>query len=103
MKVKRTTGGWLTRFRVVLNENYYVDIDDYNHTLFFIFKDEKGKKVVKRLGYFSSMKGCLGFIIKHQARMSTQEKLTFNEYTKKLVEIKKELQEIIDNLNGDVK
>ena len=103
MKVKRTIGGWLTRFRVILNENYYVEIDDYNHTLFFVFKDEKGKKVVKNLGYFSSMRSCLGFIIKHQARMSTQETLTFNEYTKKLGEIKKELQEIIDNLNEGVK
>ncbi len=65
--------------KVRINENYYIDIDERNHTLKEVRQTKEGKPYEKAIGYYSSVYRALeAYNLNNLAQ--EDEELTIAEY-----------------------
>lgn len=84
---------------VIINDNYYIVIDDYNHTLHEIedtvSRDGEFKQVDRIVGYFGSVERCLRKVARRD--LIRQEQLVdIDGYIRLLYGAMEDLDELLD-------
>lgn len=86
--------------RVDINDKYFVEIDNYNHTLYVnqeVTNRKTKTKAIKPviIGYYPNMKLCLKAIKRHELSDITS-RLTLNEYLATLNDIERKFANYYD-------
>lgn len=86
--------------RVILNDEYFVEVDRLNFILYkkdIIKKgNNKGLTTNRLMGYFQDMKRCLIRIIAEESRPETKE--TMEEFLARYNDIDRKLLTLVDNI-----
>lgn len=81
--------------QINLNNEYYIEIDEFNHTLKKRYtgktKDGVEKETEKVIGYYGNLKSAVeGFIKRNQLDSMAYTSLNMREYVKMVEEVNKE-------------
>jgi hypothetical protein len=88
--------------RIIINETYEIDVDDFNHTLIKNYtknkKDGTTEQAKMTVGYFADLNGCLQKIVKLMMIDKIDGIITVEQLRDIILEIKSEIKTITDNL-----
>ena len=79
---------------VVIDENYYIEIDVSNYTLYKKITSTKGKPGLVRW-YFGSIEHCLTKVYRCLAEDSLETQTTILQYIKSLKKVKEDLADLV--------
>ncbi len=82
--------------KIRINENYFIDVDERNHTLKEVRTTKEGKPYEKSIGYYGSVYKALESYNRNNLAQSDEE-LTIAEYIKRY---KEGLDELIEACKG---
>ena len=92
--------------QIKLDKDFYIDIDEYNHTLHMKFigktKDGAKKQSDKVVGYYGSVEDCLeAYLNARQNRLTSERAVTLREYVNLVTKSNREALKAIKQLIKD--
>lgn len=92
----------MSKVKVVLNDQYFIEIDQYNHTLFKNIATKKGSRIAA-LGYYKDIKSGLSAAYKDMVETKETNILNMESYIRRINDITKEFEESLVSIENRIK